>query len=74
MVEFSRQIAIGSLQALRELDFGANQIGDAGLIEFSRQIPIGSLPACKVIGVRENPGNTASLKAACEERGIMCLS
>ena len=74
MKAFSAATSSGSLRALTRLDLDGNQIGDAGMTDFSRAIASGSLPACNVIGVRENPGNAASLKAACEERGIMCLS
>jgi hypothetical protein len=74
MQAFADAIGSGSLRALTRLNLDGNQIGDPGMIEFSRSIASGSLPACNVIGVRENPGNAASLKAACEERGIMCLS
>ena len=56
------------------LDLDDNQIGDAGMTDFSRAIASGSLPACNVIDVRGNPGNAASLKAACAERGFSCRS
>ena len=66
--------ARGSLRSLCSLDLESNTIADPGMIAFSNAIRNGSLPACNVIGVRENPGNAASLKAACGKRDITCLS
>ena len=80
MVEFSRQITIGSLRHLTELHLAFNQISDTGMVSFANAIkptpenPMGSLPACATILVEDgNPGNTAPLEAACEERGIVCM-
>jgi hypothetical protein len=70
MIEFSRAITNGSMVALDVLYLQQNLIGDAGMIEFSRSVASGSLPKCNVMFVSGNPGNTAPLKAACEERGI----
>ena len=43
MIEFSRQIAIGSLGALESLGLSGNQIGNEGMKAFVSAIAIGSM-------------------------------
>ena len=64
---------IGSMAKLTFLSLAGNAIGDVGMQAFAEAIGNGLLPACKAIVVYRNPGNSAPLKAACEERGIDCF-
>jgi hypothetical protein len=74
MGDFSRAFASGSMGELKHLYLSENVIGDAGMIKFSEALGKGSLPACATILVEDgNPGNTAPLEAACEERRIVCM-
>jgi hypothetical protein len=66
-------IGNGSLPNLRSLDLGDNTLVDEGMKAFALAIASGSLPKCAMIVVSGNPGNTAPLKSACEERGITCF-
>ena len=40
MIEFSRQITIGSMRALQWLNLNSNQIGDASMISLSEALDI----------------------------------
>ena len=59
---------------LIELNLYNNQIADEGMVALGSAITMASLPKCTMIVVSGNPGNTAPLKAACEERGIALLN
>lgn len=69
----SRSIAMGSVRSLSLLGLSDNLIWNAGLQDLRGAIDGGSLHRLEKISVVGNPGNTMSLKAACDARGISCV-
>ena len=64
MIEFSRQIPIGSMANLATLVLDDNQIGDQGMIAFSNAISNGSLPGVlRELYLHENQIDDEGMKA-----------
>ena len=70
MQAFSTAIASGALLNLGSLGLGSNQIGNAGVQALAGAITSGALPKLAELCIYGNPGNTAEVENACEQRGI----
>eukprot|EP00966_Prymnesium_polylepis_P289518 6687367-Prymnesium_polylepis.1 len=73
MTSFSTALASGAMAQLTELYLDNNQIGDEGMNTFSMALASGAMAKLKVLDMRENPGDRATVKEACKARGISCM-
>ena len=68
MIDFFRQITIGSLGVLRELNLNPNQMGDEGMKTLSAAISSGSLCALEYLALSINQiGDVGMIEFSCSK-------